>query len=349
MMETLKTRLPWAAMGFERVLHCASMPEGERIIVQNRIDFMLLDVEVIRGTGIELLRWARERGCDAACVFLTNYADFHYAKEAVRLGSIDYVLKTEPLATVEQAIRRALSRICPDVLFNADRPARQAVYDAPDTLASRASTWEVLLLDGRQAELLNDVQAYLNEREMAGENNPGIRMVLEHDMTQIVYKLLERHGLQASAMFTCEEDTVCYRNAPNSAFDTLKWVNRFADRAVKLLTNVRENQSVAAKVHAYIQEHYTEDINRQKLADLFFIHSDHLSRLFGKEYGISIPDYIARLRIEAAKQSLRSGMNVSEAAIQVGYDNFAYFSTVFKKLVGESPSEFKRDAGGHDQ
>ena len=346
MMETLEKRLPWQRMGFERVLTAQSMPEGQRLISENGADFLLLDVEVIRGTGIELLRWAREHGCDAECVFLTNHAEFGYAKEAVRLGSIDYVLKTEPLSAVENAVRRALSRIRPDALFDAARGEREAAYEAPDATRDHAEKWARMLENDQRAALLDDIRGYLSQREEIGKNSAGLRMVLQHDFTQIVYKLLERYDIQASAMFACEEDTVSYRNAPNSAFDTLKWLGRFIGRADSLLADARKRETVAGRARAYIEEHYAEALNRQTLAERLFVNPDHLSHLFSKEYGLSLPDFLARTRMEAAKRLLKSGASVSEAATRVGYDNFAYFSTVFKRLTGVSPSDFRKDYGG---
>ena len=179
MLETLKARLPWAEMGFDRILTAASIPEGKRLLSEEGADFLLLDVEVIRGTGIELLQWARAHGYDAECVFLTNHADFDYAKEAVRLGSVDYVLKTEPLSAVERAVRRSLSKRHPDILFDADKERREAVYDAPDTLKEQTARWEQLLRDDQRTQLLGDVRAYLTEREKQGDNHSGTRMVLQ--------------------------------------------------------------------------------------------------------------------------------------------------------------------------
>lgn len=337
MLETLKERLGWAALGFGQVLCAASLPEGKRLLGEQGADLLLLDVEVIRGTGIQLLRWAREHGYDAQCIFLTNHADFEYAQEAVRLGSIDYVLKTEPLSAVEAAVARAVGQLKPDTLFAAGAQDRAGSYGAPDGLKERVAAWESMLLAGHKAALLGDIRAYLGERDQA-----GARMVLQHDFVQMVYRLLKRQDIQASAMFQGEEDTLSYRNAPNSAFDMLKWLNRFIGRAEALLVEAQRRESVAAKARTYIEEHCGEDLSRQRLAEKFFVNPDHLSHLFNKEMGISLPDFITRTRVEQAKLLLRGGASVSEAAVQVGFDNFAYFSTVFKKLTGVSPSAFRR-------
>ena len=127
MIEILKSRISWRRMGVDKIMTATSTPDARAILSRERIDLMLLDIEVIRGTGIELLHWARAHGYDAPCVFLTNHANFNYAKEAVRLGSVDYVLKTESLETIERAIRRAAGMAQPDELFAAGKQAQRSL------------------------------------------------------------------------------------------------------------------------------------------------------------------------------------------------------------------------------
>ncbi len=341
MVEMLKSQIHWSAMGIDRILSTPAMPEARTLMSREAIHLMLLDIEVIRGTGIELLHWARTHGYDAPCVFLTNHASFDYAQEAVRLGSVDYVLKTEPVHVIEAAIRRAAAIAQPEELFAAGEAQRQESYREQYALADRTEQWTQMLLENRRAAMLNDVRLCLSERT-AQEQNAGLFMVIQHDFTQAIYRLIKQQGIAASEMYRSEEDTLLYRNAVNSQFDLLRWINRFSTRAQELLKASIQQQSVAGKARAYIDAHYAEDLSRQSLAERFYVTADHLSHLFNKETGLSIPDYITRVRVDQAKRLLLQGQTVSEAAQAVGYDNFAYFSTVFKRQTGETPSEYRK-------
>lgn len=63
-------------------------------------------------------------------------------------------------------------------------------------------------------------------------------------------------------------------------------------------------------------------------------------------YGLSIKDYLTDLRMQKAQLLLRDEANtISEVAAQVGFDNFSYFSTQFKKYTGLTPNEWKRQNG----
>ena len=63
--------------------------------------------------------------------------------------------------------------------------------------------------------------------------------------------------------------------------------------------------------------------------------------MFKKETGISLKQYITDFRIDKAKELLsRADARISDVATEVGFDNFSYFSTVFKKTTGLTPNEY---------
>ena len=85
-----------------------------------------------------------------------------------------------------------------------------------------------------------------------------------------------------------------------------------------------------------------KDLSRAEIADAIYLNPEYLSRLFKKETGASLNDYIVTEKMRAA-QSLLSDTNipVSLIATKVGYSNFSYFSQVFKKYTGMSPVEYR--------
>lgn len=69
----------------------------------------------------------------------------------------------------------------------------------------------------------------------------------------------------------------------------------------------------------------------------------YLSRLFRRETGFSLTDYLVRLRITKAKAELEKTNNrVSDVALNVGYANFSHFSKLFKKMTGLTPQEYRK-------
>lgn len=95
----------------------------------------------------------------------------------------------------------------------------------------------------------------------------------------------------------------------------------------------------------YMDEHYTEKIRLNKLANLANMSSQNFCRIFKKLTGKSPMDYINCLRInKAAALLLESDYNISEIASAVGFDDSNYFSRTFKKYRKTSPSALRKQS-----
>ncbi len=94
-------------------------------------------------------------------------------------------------------------------------------------------------------------------------------------------------------------------------------------------------------LHRRIQFNPSDDYKIPELAKSLFMSESKMTRLFRSLYGISIHRYIQNQRLEkAASLILEKKMNVSEAALQSGYNNMSWFSKEFKEKFGVSPKRF---------
>jgi two-component system response regulator YesN len=93
----------------------------------------------------------------------------------------------------------------------------------------------------------------------------------------------------------------------------------------------------------YIEEHYADfDCSIGALAESMGVSEGHISRLFKAETELSINNYLTKYRIKRAMDYLKDvHVKVYEVAEKVGYQDIAYFSNTFKKLVGRTPSEYQ--------
>ena len=91
-----------------------------------------------------------------------------------------------------------------------------------------------------------------------------------------------------------------------------------------------------------IQEHLTEDLSLEWIAEHVHSNASYLSRVFKKEVGMSVISYITDLRIKKANDLLEhSDLKTGETSEAVGIHDPAYFSVVFKKYTGMSPKAYK--------
>ena len=96
------------------------------------------------------------------------------------------------------------------------------------------------------------------------------------------------------------------------------------------------------KAQEFIENNYQEKITVDQLASMFALGRRNLERRFKKATANTIAEYIQRVKIEAAKKSLEtSRKNINEIMYTVGYSDTKAFRTIFKKITGLSPIEYK--------
>lgn len=92
----------------------------------------------------------------------------------------------------------------------------------------------------------------------------------------------------------------------------------------------------------YLNSNFSSSIRIDELARQLQVSQQYLARLFKAETGMSPLQYLNRLRIEKAKELMQANtVNISEAALAVGFDNIYYFSRLFKQLEGMPPSAYR--------
>lgn len=97
------------------------------------------------------------------------------------------------------------------------------------------------------------------------------------------------------------------------------------------------------QVKAYLDEHYQERLTLEGVANSFYVNKSYLARLFKAQVGVTLTAYLQQVRITHAKRMLRfSEMSVEEIGLACGVGELSYFSRVFKRLEGVSPSEYRR-------
>jgi signal transduction histidine kinase/DNA-binding response OmpR family regulator/ABC-type sugar transport system substrate-binding protein len=122
--------------------------------------------------------------------------------------------------------------------------------------------------------------------------------------------------------------------------ETLAHIDTALDRNRELS---QQAQCLVRQAMAYIHEHYTESISRTDLAEHVALSEDYLTACFRTELGVTPITYINRFRVNQAQQLLLdTGKSVTEIALDVGFSDSGYFSRVFRREVGLSPTDYRQ-------
>lgn len=99
---------------------------------------------------------------------------------------------------------------------------------------------------------------------------------------------------------------------------------------------------VIARAKEYILEHQTEDLSLAQVARAVNTSTFYFCKIFKKSTGINFTDYLSRVRIEKAKNLLLNpNLRISEIAYEVGFQSLTHFNRVFKRILGQSPTEYR--------
>jgi AraC-like DNA-binding protein len=141
-------------------------------------------------------------------------------------------------------------------------------------------------------------------------------------------------------------------------FDTWVLSSRQHESIVKLLTIFAEHLSmvsnqivlqeqnaeppVIARAKQFITEHQTEELSLDQVAKSVHTSKFYFCKMFKKATGIHFTDYLSRVRTESAKNLLlNQNLRISEIAYEVGFQSLTHFNRVFKRILGQSPTDYR--------
>src|SRR5690606_974499 len=127
----------------------------------------------------------------------------------------------------------------------------------------------------------------------------------------------------------------------NSIEEICHWVVKVLDTFMDTVYQTKKvrNAKCLGEALKYIRENFNKNITLEDVARSVYISPYYLSHLFKEELNITFLEYLTMVRMEEAKGLLKdTSLSIVAVASQVGYEDASYFSKVFKKYVGMSPS-----------
>ncbi len=166
-----------------------------------------------------------------------------------------------------------------------------------------------------------------------------------------ILRALARKAAEQSGLSIITIDQITQKSVQRlSGTDDIEKQGQYCyEMLIELTTAVRDHlvntsgySSAIVKVVEYLSLNYTQNINMDILCQISDYSSSHLAKIFKHETGQTITQYIANLRCRQAAEMLReTNLPVQEISSYVGYTDNNYFVKVFKKVIGNTPSEYR--------
>ncbi len=149
-------------------------------------------------------------------------------------------------------------------------------------------------------------------------------------------------GADETACYSFTDEAIMQIDGLTEESDILQFLFKKSLQLTATVNKIQQNTHPKAVREALkiINTRLFEDLRLDILAKECSISKDHLSLLFKKSFGVTIPQYIKTQRLAASKDMLTRGMSLSEVATTTGFSTESYFIKCFKDEFGMTPGEF---------
>ena len=203
---------------------------------------------------------------------------------------------------------------------------------------------------GNKAKILNYLYAQLESLAAEQPLTPKILYTVQQDILQETYAYLHGHGIRLDLLFTDDSYYSLTAKASTSMYNMMKWLSLFINHVIDAEQELKRKATVVKQAQLFIDQHFCEDISRNEAANAVFLTPEYLAKIFKRETGVSVNGYINAKRIELAKELLASSdLAVSDIAIRTGFSSSSYFVAIFRKTLGCTPLDYRRELSVNDK
>lgn len=206
-----------------------------------------------------------------------------------------------------------------------------------DELHAKLNQWCDALSPGNYTEVIADVQAYLRSK------HPTLKQLalIYKGLSGKIYRLFSEKGIQPIPLLADERTAELSSQAAQSSDNLMKWLEHMLQRLIE--NGIEPKDATIQRIQEYIEAHLSEDISRHTIAANLYLSVDYISHLFKNKTGQSLSDYIIAQRMERAQKLLSTTKApIHQIASDVGYNNFPYFSKIFKRESGMTPEKYRK-------
>ncbi|MGA2490272.1 MAG: response regulator, partial [Anaerolineales bacterium] len=315
---------------------------------------MVLDVHKASRRSLDAMRTLRANPATSEITVL--FYSLQVEQDSGAMLELDYLTKPIGISELVKALQRVgyvesstaadeLATSCQTILIVDDDPSVLDMH--AQIVRSKFPQYQILLANsGKEAlQLLQTSHPDLVLLDLMMPEMDGFsvleamqKMETTHQVPVIV---ISAKTLKEEEMERLNRSVaVVLRKGLFTSTETLTHIKDTLMRRKKLSS---EAQRITRKAMAYIHEHYSKPIGREDVARHVGVSEGYLSRCFTQETGLSLIHYVARYRIQQAKQFLKTGeMSITEIALEVGFSDSNYFSRAFHREVGISPLAYRR-------
>jgi two-component system response regulator YesN len=361
--EKLINNTDWEKEGYQ-IFAASNGEQALEIIKEKGIDILVTDIQMPRLSGMNLIEKARKSSDHLKVIVISGFAEFEYAQKSIRFGVNDYLLKPFRSKKLLEVVNKARE----ELVKEKNNEQRLAVLRGEisnyinENKLNTIYNWLIddqffqhqsLIMDridlnavlkrGSKDDVLKTVNKISEELKSANLNKEKLYVVLNNLILES-FKIIKDLDYKAEDLM----NTIDKNRMESINFDNLKEIEIMLKEFLLRLHDLisfnpdDKNAKIISEMKEYIAANYQDGITLSEMARRFNLSSGHLSNLFHEETGESFSDYLNMIRLNKAKELLKTTDDkIYQIADQLGFNDAYYFSSWFKKQVGASPTTYR--------
>lgn len=365
-LESLKKLINWHSIGIEVLGTADNGAAAIDLAFKLQPDIILSDISMPSFSGLEMLETLRKKQIQVEVIFISAYSKFEYAREAIKYGAFDYILK--PIK--EDQLLDTVSRCAKKIRGYSEQPrtssnsaedwgehlknGHSVYYDgianeAPRVYAGFAEVKAAVLgqiksadTDGISGALLDFFRLIAREGSIFDPDTVRLHCfeLVDHILRELEDYQIQDYLNSSRKTFNIKKN-IASCTTLDSAFDVTRNLLVNFSNCVKEIQSNSTKRLINAAVD-YIHENYHKDITLSQAAQHLYITPTYLSKIFSAEMHEPFSRYLLSHRVKIAKELLRdTRYKVYEVAARVGYTDIVHFSKLFKQITGQTPNQYR--------
>lgn len=325
--------------------------EALDILQKDRIDLIITDIKMPKIDGIELLKEVGRKSLCPCVVLLSDYEDFAYAKQGIQYGAFDYLGKPAKYEDISGLLERVGQFL------------KKKEYES-----ERVKNLEVRLEEKMEdhfpsAEMDRLVEAFLKKQPdtpvvtdrlaeailvLSGKDPLKTGILFKRALAELLQKVTGQYGWLDMFFDTSVLKGIDFsgvNNADEAAAEFAQSVKTLFGSITELEYGFDPEQ-LENRISRFVLTSVDNYITIEGIAGSMYMNRKYLSEAFRQKTGELLIEYITRIKMKRAARLLgQGGRKAYEIALLLGFRDTEYFSRLFKKYMGVSPSQYRGNMG----
>lgn len=347
------------------------------------VDVIITDIKMRRMSGVDLAKYVHYTMPNIKVILVSAYAEFEYAKDAIKYGVFGYLLKvvdikelTDMMKNLEKVLNQAhelssedidLVRECffIDLLskkYADEKQMNEHLEKCVFPNYTGSMSCRILEISFEPAD------DFFKRRANVGKDKTALSLIgiikcADHNISAVMISgdknkyyigivgdkdssSIEMLENAVRSIFSME---VKITVAAHGNFESIRknppdiYISENTD--MWLSKSKSRNADMIEEAKKYIKEHLAMDISRDDVANYVHLNPGYFGKLFKSFVGITFSDYLSEQRLKCAQELLKQGMRTNEVCEKIGYRDEKHFRLMFFKYKGMTPAAYRKSVG----